>query len=81
MIVLVIVALAVMLYASIQILRWTLWYESTEEYTCGVCQTKFRTDWPEEAALIELHEKFGAYFEAEDCAVVCDDCYKRLGYA
>lgn len=46
-------------------------------YTCAVCKNTFEEDWTEEEAIAELHETFGN-FSTDECAVVCDDCYKEF---
>jgi hypothetical protein len=43
--------------------------------TCDNCGLVFETDWSEEEALAEKERLFGD-FPLEDCAHVCDDCFK-----
>ena len=48
-------------------------------YTCKCCGDTFdrSDDWSDEDAEEELHTNFPG-FTVEDCAVVCDDCYKEF---
>jgi DNA-directed RNA polymerase subunit RPC12/RpoP len=50
---------------------------NSKEYKCSMCGEVFESLWSDEEAIEETHENFGDY-EIEDCAVVCDDCYKRM---
>jgi len=48
-------------------------------YTCAICGKEFSGGWSDEEATQELAEKFPG-FDKEDCAVVCDDCFKEMGF-
>ncbi len=48
------------------------------EFQCAMCNGIFENRWSDEEALDELHETFGHQYEPEDCALVCDDCYKMM---
>lgn len=47
-------------------------------YKCAVCQGTFEKGWSEEEALEELKENFN--MPVEECDVVCDDCYRKMGF-
>lgn len=47
-----------------------------DTYTCAECGGTFTTDWSDEEALDELEDNFSV--PPEQCAVVCDDCYKLI---
>ena len=47
------------------------------EYECAVCRGVFEKGWSDEEALEEKTELFGAV-PAEECSVVCDDCFEIL---
>jgi hypothetical protein len=49
-----------------------------EKFTCAVCEETFDQGWSEEEAKAELAETFPGFVPA-DCALVCDDCYKKMG--
>lgn len=46
-----------------------------KQYRCEMCGGVFRHGWSDEDALAELAATFPG-FEREDCALVCDDCFK-----
>lgn len=48
-------------------------------FTCAVCRETFEKGWSDEEAREELGETFPD-FEPQDCELVCDDCYKRMGF-
>lgn len=48
-----------------------------QTYTCEVCGKTCKSAWTEEEALVELEIKFPEA-RVEDCALVCDDCYKEF---
>lgn len=48
-------------------------------YICSVCGGEFEADWSEEEAEQELKENFPG-LSKNDCDLVCDDCYKKLGF-
>ena len=47
------------------------------EYKCAVCDKTYSKGWSEEEALAELKDKFDT--PVEECAIVCDGCYKKMG--
>jgi len=49
-------------------------------YTCALCKGVFEFGWSDEEAKAELEENFEG-FTTEECDVVCDDCYKKMGFA
>lgn len=51
-----------------------------KEYTCAVCGETFVGTQSEEDAEAEMKGIFGNNFKKEDCGVVCDDCWKKMGY-
>lgn len=48
-------------------------------YTCACCYRTFNKGWTDAEALTELNEKFVGY-SPDDCDLVCDDCYKAMGF-
>jgi hypothetical protein len=51
----------------------------SETYTCAACGETYAKGWTDEKAKAELEATFPS-FEPEDCGVVCDDCYKKMGF-
>lgn len=49
------------------------------QYRCEMCEGVFNKGWSDEEAAAELGEKFPGHAQ-EDCAVVCDDCFKKMGF-
>lgn len=49
------------------------------QYKCDACGGVFDKGWTDEKAAAELGEKFPG-FTQEDCDVVCDDCFKKMGF-
>lgn len=49
-------------------------------YVCSVCKEEFEQGWSEEEAEAELAETFPGFNKSE-CDIVCDDCYKKMGFA
>lgn len=49
-----------------------------DEYECAMCHGVFKEDRPKEEALAELEQEFPG-FTPEDCDLVCDDCWNRMG--
>jgi hypothetical protein len=47
--------------------------------TCERCGGEFETDWSDAEALAESQALFGKK-PPEDLALVCDDCWKLLGF-
>jgi hypothetical protein len=50
---------------------------SDNTYTCAMSHQTFEKEWTDEEALEELTRNFGLS-TVEDCAIVCDDCYKKV---
>lgn len=50
-----------------------------EQYTCEACGETFDKGWSDEEAILELEEEFPG-FATSDCGLVCDDCYKKMGF-
>lgn len=48
------------------------------KFKCCMCEGVFDKAWSDAEAIAEKEERFGAV-AIEDCNVVCDDCFKRLG--
>lgn len=48
-----------------------------QQYRCAQCGKVFDKGWSDEEAAAELGRTFPG-FEIEDCAVVCDDCFKEI---
>lgn len=49
-----------------------------DEYTCECCSKTYPKGWTDEEALAELEVVFAV--PVEECAVVCDDCYRAMGF-
>ncbi len=53
-----------------------------ERYKCEMCggvfDKKQNEEWSDDAAIAELRRNFGS-IPIDDCALVCDDCYQKLG--
>jgi hypothetical protein len=49
------------------------------QYKCAACGGVFDKGWSDEEAAAELAEKFAGH-QQEDCDVVCDDCFKKMGF-
>lgn len=50
-----------------------------DKYTCAVCGETYDKGWSEEEAEEELAKNFDGVAK-ENCAIVCDHCFKRLGF-
>lgn len=50
------------------------------QYRCDMCAGVFDKAWTDEEAKAELGENFGD-ISTDDCGIVCDDCYKKMGFA
>jgi hypothetical protein len=48
-------------------------------FLCMRCLGRFERTWTEEEAVAELAKNFPGEDVAE-CVLVCDDCYKRMGF-
>lgn len=49
-----------------------------DEYRCEACGEVFQKGWTDEEAKAEQKEQFGD-LTPENIAVVCDECYKKMG--
>lgn len=51
------------------------------KYTCANCKKEFEGAWTEEEANLEAQINFNVKdaSQREDYAVICDNCYKKLG--
>ena len=49
------------------------------EYRCAICGNVYEKGQSEEEAHAELESNFPDV-SVEDCDVVCDDCYKKMGF-
>lgn len=47
-------------------------------YTCSLCGETFDKGWSDEEAEAELASTFAV--PKVDCNLVCDDCYKAMGF-
>lgn len=52
---------------------------ASDEYVCAVCRGTFKKGWTDEEAKDELDEVFGL-IPIDVCEIVCDDCYKNMGF-
>jgi hypothetical protein len=50
-----------------------------KQYTCAICNGTFNMGWSDDEAIAELKEEFPGV-DIEDCSIVCDNCYKRMGF-
>ena len=50
----------------------------TNEFKCCACNGVFEKEWTDEEAEKEKDELFGG-IPLEDCDLVCDDCFKKMG--
>jgi hypothetical protein len=50
----------------------------TDTYKCAVCGETYEKGIPDEEARAEQHDLFPGVAD-EDCAIVCDDCFKLMG--
>ncbi len=50
-----------------------------EQFKCAMCEQTFDKAWTDKEAKDELENTFGL-ISIEDCDVVCDDCYKKMGF-
>lgn len=49
-------------------------------YTCAICGNTYDTGWSDEEAVAEMKENFGEEMTIDQCSLVCDDCYKAMGF-
>ena len=47
-------------------------------FTCSICKRTFEKGLSDDEAKAELDETFGV--PEEDCELVCDGCYKAMGF-
>lgn len=47
-------------------------------FTCAKCGLKFKGLQSDKEAEAEMKANFGEDTKKEDCAVLCDDCYKEF---
>ncbi len=50
----------------------------SNKYQCAYCKGIFDKGWSDEEAETELEDTFG--LPKEMCDIVCDDCYKAMGF-
>ncbi len=50
-----------------------------QKYKCVICLEEFEAGWTDKEAIAEMKENFGESVSKEDCEVVCDDCFKKMG--
>ena len=50
-----------------------------DTYKCSVCGGIFEKELSEEEAEKQLEEEFPGYTK-DECEIVCDDCYKAMGF-
>jgi hypothetical protein len=50
------------------------------EFRCAACAGVFTKGWSDEEAAAERKDLFPG-FERSDCELVCDDCFKAMGFA
>lgn len=49
----------------------------SNEYTCKYCSGTFTKGWTDKEAKAELEDNYPGFTE-DDCALICDDCYKEI---
>lgn len=49
------------------------------QYRCAACGGIFDCGWSDEEATAELAETFPG-FDKDDCELVCDDCFQKMGF-
>jgi len=49
-----------------------------ETYVCGLCHEEFFKGWSDNEAEAEANAVFGDDVLEEECAILCDDCYKKV---
>lgn len=48
------------------------------EFTCEACGGTFTSELTDEQAMAESRKIFGEHIEKDKCAIICDDCYKKM---
>jgi uncharacterized protein with PIN domain len=48
------------------------------EFRCCECGEIFENAWSEEEAQSEVEQKFGLTFTEQNCATMCEDCYRKF---
>ena len=51
------------------------------EYQCAVCKGIFQTTWSDKEVIAEMKSIFGQSVLKKECAIVCDDCFKKMNPA
>ena len=51
----------------------------SDTYKCAMCGGVFEKGWTDEEAEQELQQNFQG-ITPDDCDIVCDDCYKIMGF-
>jgi hypothetical protein len=49
------------------------------QYQCSACGGVFDKGWSDSEAIAELQETFPGK-AVDECALVCDDCFKAMGF-
>jgi len=50
---------------------------NNNSYTCAMCHQTYDKAWSDDEAMQET-TSYWPNIAAEDCAVVCDDCFKKI---
>lgn len=50
------------------------------QFKCVMCKGIFNKGLTDSEAEKQLTEEFGKDWITEDCDLVCDDCYKKMGF-
>lgn len=53
---------------------------NSNEYKCALCKGVFEKGWSDEEALKEKDELWSG-ISIEECDLVCDDCFKLMGFS
>jgi hypothetical protein len=54
--------------------------KAMDTFTCAVCHGTFEKGWSDDEAKEELSNTFPG-FDTDECDLVCDDCFKKMGFA
>lgn len=52
----------------------------SHEYTCCACGESYISDVSDDEAVAQFEREFGIPYVQAETGVVCDDCYKELGF-
>lgn len=52
---------------------------SESEFTCAMCGETYEKEYSDDQAEAELAALFPG-FTPDDCDLVCDDCFEKLGF-